>query len=112
MLCPCQGGTAAAELTCCSRRHARAYRPRVFTGQEQRPPGWTAVDLSFESNRRIPWCRCFTIPGCRLLNVGNGRERIMEALDHHLLRRQHVVDFPARSLRHGGILVKERMPAR
>src|SRR4051812_12404335 len=47
----------------------------------------------------------------RLLEVGEAREGVMEALDQHLLGRDHVVDLAAGLLRGFRVLVEGGVPA-
>src|ERR1043166_8220138 len=79
------------------------------------PGGRTDDDTSLRSrrrknapsDRRIPGDRNLAVTGSRLLDVGEAGERIMEALHHHLLGRQHVVHLAAGPLRPlAGLLVE------
>src|SRR5512136_1816454 len=64
-----------------------------------------------KSDRRIPGHRDLPIAGCGLFNMGKRREGIVNPMQEHLLRRQHVVDLAARSLRPNRFVIEKGVPA-
>src|SRR5207253_10243704 len=72
---------------------------------------YTTLFRSPRSDRGAPDRRDDPIAVAVLFHMGEAREGIVEALDAHLVRHQHVVDAAARRLRLRSILIDRRVPA-
>src|SRR3954449_10746433 len=70
-----------------------------------------ALSRNDSSDHRTPGRRNEPVTIAILLDKAIGWERIMEALNPHLVGHQHVIDLAPGGLRHRGILVEHQVPA-
>src|SRR5258707_3189917 len=70
-----------------------------------------AATRSRRSDRRIPGHRDFAVARSVLLDIGERREWVVETLQQHLFRHQHVVDLAAGFLLPHLNLVVEKVAA-
>src|SRR5260370_7883668 len=69
-----------------------------------------AATRSRRSDRRIPGHRDFAVARSVLLDIGERREWVVETLQQHLFRHQHVVDLAAAFLPPDGVPVAGGRP--